>query len=745
MTVKAVLSKVLSKVLVIAALCPVVKIKSSFLNIEELQNSKYGVEISSEPVRLNQETNENTLNIASKYGQQYQCVLPVLHVKGEEYHSYNIAKDEINDLLEPFNSTCLYLFNGWWTYKVCFGKSVYQYHEEGNEVKDNISLGHYSGDTDWSQVTIEEKSRSNGRYHSQFYSNGTICDLTGDLRKTEVRFFCEPEGADYIARIDESSACVYIITVKTNKLCNHSAFRPATSHRKHSITCSPALMEDQFEKYTETKAKKVKDVSNGDFSTVDSRSKESEDVEEKRKKRTPSIFEALAKLFQKGLKEEDRDVANDGGNKAEDDGKIDWKDVFKTSRSSIDKSVERIRKLQLHKKLERRTDEVTSKMRTQSVKEGDATPKDYLYQAEKEVTKGEESEYYQRLIEDLKIQYQYFKQQMEIITNDLHKKIERLENGAAKENPIVTQLVERIRETMQRFEENQRTVDNEMKRLTNLNDVLMQDPSYSSAKEEIAGIRSRLNKLMQKLTSRSSSLNDDEKKDENENESMKSIAEDTEKDFETGNDIKDSKKKNQQFGMESPKLDKVVSKLKRMMTREVDENVGSEGETKDNMFEDDDRISVRVTKIKEKEQDLFDESDDESLYANDEEKELEEINGNEEMKAATKKMENIVRKQLQEAGINNEGKVKVKIITSKEALKRVAGGRTGFQILTPHETNEFKDLLSNLLGGNQEFMKEKERQEKMEENYNLVWSQDGFESAKKEYSTTDNENSDEGR
>ena len=183
----------------------------------------------------------------------------------------------------------------------------------------------------------------------------------------------------------------------------------------------------------------------------------------------------------------------------------------------------------------------------------------------------------------------------------------------------------------------------------------MQDPSYSSAKEEIAGIRSRLNKLMQKLTSRSSSLNDDEKKDENENESMKSIAEDTEKDFETGNDIKDSKKKNQQFGMESPKLDKVVSKLKRMMTREVDENVGSEGETKDNMFENDDRISVRVTKIKEKEQDLFDESDDESLYANDEEKELEEINGNEEMKAATKKMENIVRKQLQEAGINNEG------------------------------------------------------------------------------------------
>jgi hypothetical protein len=43
------------------------------------------------------------------------------------------------------------------------------------------------------------------------------------------------------------------------------------------------------------------------------------------------------------------------------------------------------------------------------------------------------------------------------------------------------------------------------------------------------------------------------------------------------------------------------------------------------------------------------------------------------------------------------GKIKVKIITSKEALQRVAGGEDKFQIFTSQETNQFRDLLSSLL------------------------------------------------
>ena len=45
---------VVSKFVLVVALCPLLKSKSSFFDIEELQNFKYGVEITSEPVLLNQ-------------------------------------------------------------------------------------------------------------------------------------------------------------------------------------------------------------------------------------------------------------------------------------------------------------------------------------------------------------------------------------------------------------------------------------------------------------------------------------------------------------------------------------------------------------------------------------------------------------------------------------------------------------------------------------------------------------------
>ena len=44
---------VVSKLVLLLVLFPLLKIKSSFLNIEELQKSKYLVDISGEPVLLN--------------------------------------------------------------------------------------------------------------------------------------------------------------------------------------------------------------------------------------------------------------------------------------------------------------------------------------------------------------------------------------------------------------------------------------------------------------------------------------------------------------------------------------------------------------------------------------------------------------------------------------------------------------------------------------------------------------------
>ena len=192
-----------------------------------------------------------------------------------------------------------------------------------------------------------------------------------------------------------------------------------------------------------------------------------------------------------------------------------------------------------------------------------------------------------------------------------------------------------------------------MKRLTDLKAAVARDPNYSNAKDEIAGIRKRLNSFMEKLMSKRSSLNDNDEMEDHEDQSEVNIEDDSEKTLKDESDTKGSRRQ-ELFEMKNPRLDEVVSKLKNIMTYEENEDLeGGEREIGDEMF-DDGRISVRVTKIKEKEEDLYDETHG-SLYADDSDKELQEINENQELKTATKKMESIVRKQLQEAGIKHEG------------------------------------------------------------------------------------------
>ena len=51
-------------------------------------------------------------------------------------------------------------------------------------------MGYYDHDLEWPELNPEEtedERQATLRHHKQFYTNGSKCDLTGDLRKTEVR------------------------------------------------------------------------------------------------------------------------------------------------------------------------------------------------------------------------------------------------------------------------------------------------------------------------------------------------------------------------------------------------------------------------------------------------------------------------------------------------------------------------------------------------------------------------------
>lgn len=237
-----------------------VSLVHSNINFGELYDVKYGFEISKEPVLLKESSDvDNTVLLSSKHGQQYQCILPDLSNLEKEKEENNISsQEEIPLLLEPLKKKCLYNNKGWWTYEVCFGKGIYQYHEDANKiVGDKISLGYFHNETDWSQERIEKtqskpgKSGSDKKFHSQFYMNGSKCDLTGKARETQIKIFCQEGSADLVFRVDEPSSCSYVITVYTSKLCKHGLFRAGSSQEPQPITCSPALSEERYKIYVE--------------------------------------------------------------------------------------------------------------------------------------------------------------------------------------------------------------------------------------------------------------------------------------------------------------------------------------------------------------------------------------------------------------------------------------------------------------------------------------------------------------
>jgi len=48
-----------------------------------------------------------------------------------------------------------------------------------------LHLGKYNGDFEWADES--DRTNPNLMYHTQFYVNGTDCEVTGNMRKTDVK------------------------------------------------------------------------------------------------------------------------------------------------------------------------------------------------------------------------------------------------------------------------------------------------------------------------------------------------------------------------------------------------------------------------------------------------------------------------------------------------------------------------------------------------------------------------------
>ncbi|XP_008522501.1 protein OS-9 isoform X4 [Equus przewalskii] len=233
------------------------------LNLEELSEMRYGIEILPLPVMGGQSQASDVVIVSSKYKQRYECRLPAgaIHFQRErEEETPAYQGPGIPELLSPMkDAPCLLKTKDWWTYEFCYGRHIQQYHMEDSEIKGEVLyLGYYHSAFDWDDETAKaSKQHRLKRYHSQTYGNGSKCDLNGRPREAEVRFLCD-EGAgisgDYIDRVDEPLSCSYVLTIRTSRLCPHPLLRPPPSAAPQAILCHPALQPEEYMAYIQRQA-----------------------------------------------------------------------------------------------------------------------------------------------------------------------------------------------------------------------------------------------------------------------------------------------------------------------------------------------------------------------------------------------------------------------------------------------------------------------------------------------------------
>nr|XP_010944632.1 protein OS-9 isoform X6 [Camelus bactrianus] len=244
------------------------------LNLEELSEMRYGIEILPLPVMGGQSQASDVVIVSSKYKQRYECRLPAgaIHFQRErEEEAPAYQGPGIPELLSPMkDAPCLLKTKDWWTYEFCYGRHIQQYHMEDSEIKGEVLyLGYYQSAFDWDDETAKvSKQHRLKRYHSQTYGNGSKCDLNGRPREAEVRFLCD-EGAgisgDYIDRVDEPLSCSYVLTIRTPRLCPHPLLRPPPSAAPQAILCHPALQPEEYMAYIQRQA--VDSKQHGDRAT----------------------------------------------------------------------------------------------------------------------------------------------------------------------------------------------------------------------------------------------------------------------------------------------------------------------------------------------------------------------------------------------------------------------------------------------------------------------------------------------
>lgn len=145
----------------------------------------------------------------------------------------------------------------YWTYELCHGRYVRQYHEdrEGKKLK---MQEYFLGTLDKAQkiklsATYDEQAKNPDRklnipikkidginmpYVEVEMTDGTLCDLNNKPRSIRVLYICYKHGKHDVYSLKETVSCEYEAIILSPVLCAHPDYKPQDTG-ENEITCQP--------------------------------------------------------------------------------------------------------------------------------------------------------------------------------------------------------------------------------------------------------------------------------------------------------------------------------------------------------------------------------------------------------------------------------------------------------------------------------------------------------------------------
>uniref|UniRef100_A0A336LQN8 Endoplasmic reticulum lectin 1 n=1 Tax=Culicoides sonorensis TaxID=179676 RepID=A0A336LQN8_CULSO len=200
---------------------------------------------------------QEEIYLTTHRNEKYRCTIPIISSKDEERKlDTDLTISSPVDLLIPLflTSSCSYRIESYWTYEVCHGRYIKQFHEErdGKLIKSqDFILGK------WNQSLTEkllyeykniEKEHEKVQYTKVegvklptlvvTMVDGTLCDLNGVPRSTRIMYVCDVQGKNEVYSLKETMTCSYEIIILTPLLCSHPLYKPE-KQTENPIYCYP--------------------------------------------------------------------------------------------------------------------------------------------------------------------------------------------------------------------------------------------------------------------------------------------------------------------------------------------------------------------------------------------------------------------------------------------------------------------------------------------------------------------------